>query len=150
MPPIAEDDSQSAAIAEMERVLRENLGAAERRIQHAVCPIYGCDDRGKHYLIGSSLLLSFGDKLLLVTAAHVLDWNKDTSLYVAGPAKPTLIKSDSYRTQPPKAGRDEDLADVGIIDVSNIPREQWSRYRVLTRADLDVDDFPAAHILYGF
>ena len=150
MPPIADDDPQSSAIAEMERALRENLRAAERRIQHAVCPIYGCDDRGKPYLVGSSLLLSVGDKLLLVTAAHVLDWNNDTSLYVAGPVKPIVIEGDSYRTQPPKAGRDEDLADVGIIDVSNIPREQWSRYCILTPADLDVDDFPAEHTLYGF
>jgi hypothetical protein len=134
----------------MERVTRENLSAAERRIQHAVCPIYGCDDRGKPYLIGSALLLSVGDKLLLATAAHVLDWNKDTSLYVAGRVKPILIAGDSYRTEPPKAGRDEDLADVGIIEVSNIPREQWSRYRILTPADLDVDDFPADHTLYGF
>ena len=39
---------------------------------------------------------------------------------------------------------------MGIIDVSNIPREQWSRYRVLTPADLDVDDFPADQTLYGF
>jgi hypothetical protein len=150
MPPIAKDDSRGSAASETERVLRENLRAAERRIQNAVCPIYGCDDRGKPYLIGSSLLLSVGDKLLLVTAAHVLDWNKDTSLYVAGPVKPILIEGDSYRTQPPKAGRDGDLADVGIIDVSNIPREQWSRYRVLTPAGLDVDDFPADHSLYGF
>src|SRR5947209_3356438 len=51
MPPIADDDSQSLAIAEMERVVRENLSATERRIQNAVCPIYGCDDRGKPYLI---------------------------------------------------------------------------------------------------
>jgi hypothetical protein len=150
MPPIAEGNSRSSAIAEMERVLRENLSAAERRIQNAVCPIYGCDDRGKPYLIGSSLLLSVGDKLLLVTAAHVLDWNRDTSLYVAGPVKPILIEGDSYRTQPPKAGRDKDLADLGIIDVSNLPRVQWSRYRILTPADLDVDDCPAEHILYGF
>src|SRR5215471_4201266 len=88
MLPIANDDSQSSAIAEMERVVRDNLSATQRRIQNAVCPIYGCDERGKPYLIGSSLLLSVGDKLLLVTAAHVLDWNGDTSLYVAGPAKP--------------------------------------------------------------
>ena len=102
MPPIAEDDSQRSAIAEMERVLRENLSAAQRRIQNAVCPIYGVDDRGKPYLIGSSLLLSVGDRLLLVTAAHVLDWNKDTSLYVAGSVRPILIEGDSYRTSRPR------------------------------------------------
>ena len=83
-------------------------------------PIYGGDDQGKPYLIGSSLLLDVGDKLLLVSAAHVLDWNKDTSLYAAGPVKPMVIEGDSYRTQAPKAGRDEDLADVGIVDVSNV------------------------------
>ncbi len=62
--------------AEAERVLRANLSSADQRIQHAVCPLYGVNDRGKPYLIGSSLLLKVGDRRFLVSAAHVLDWNK--------------------------------------------------------------------------
>src|SRR5580692_6129387 len=129
--------------AEAERVLRTNLSAAERRIQHAACPIYGVDDRGKPYLVGSSLLLKVGDRRLLVSAAHVLDWNKETSLYAAGPTRPILIEGESYRTQPPQTGRDDDSTDVGIVDVSSVPEKDWSRFRVLTAADLDVNDFPA-------
>jgi hypothetical protein len=135
---------------QVEHVLRENLRAAERRIQQAVCPIYGADDRGKPYLIGSSLLLKVHDRSFLVTAAHVLDWNQETSIYVAGRLKPVRIEGESYRTSPPATGRNDDLMDFGIIDISGTPPDQWSRYRFLTPDDLDVDDFPADHTLYGF
>ncbi len=50
----------------------------------------------------------------------------------------------------PPSGRNDDSLDFGFLDVSGTPSEQWSRYQFLTPGDLDVDDVPAPHSVYGF
>jgi hypothetical protein len=135
---------------EHEKKLRENLRQAEYRVQHAVCPIYGVDGRDRPQLIGSSILLKLRSSSFLVTAAHVLDKNKETTLYVGGATRLVPLQGSSLRTRPPTSGRGYDTFDIGFIDISETTPNQWSRYRFLTPGDFDVDDVPAAHTLYGF
>ena len=130
--------------------LRENLKEAERRMQHAVCPIFGIDRRDRPQLIGSSVLLRVKEQSFLVTAAHVLDLNNQSTLHVGGPTELIELGGTSCRVRPPASGRRDDILDFGIVDISNTPPERWSRYRFLTTHDLDVDDVPTVHTLYGF
>ncbi len=135
---------------ETKKRLRENLRQAEHRVQNAVCPIYGINDRDKPQLVGSSILLRLPTRALLVTAAHVLDENKRTTLYVGGAEQLVQLVGPSYRVLPPASGRQGDTLDFGFIDISDTAPDQWIRYRFVTPNDLDVDDVPVAHTLYGF
>jgi hypothetical protein len=127
-----------------------NLDAAERRIQGSVCPIYVIDAREKPKLLGSSVPFRVAQRAFLLTAAHVLDENKQTNLYVAGPEKLIALEGSSHRVCAPLGDRQSDTFDFGFIEVTSTPEEQWSRYTFNTPEDLDVDDVGAEHTLYGF
>jgi len=130
--------------------MRNSLAEAEERVQRAICPIYGVDRKDKAQLVGTSLLFSIRGKSLLVTAAHVLDANGESTLYIGGPTELVPLTGTAYKTTPPAGGRPKDLLDLGLMDISEASPEQWSRYRFLTPDDLDVNDMPAEHTLYGF
>jgi hypothetical protein len=75
-------------VISVQQVVRERLtaGAARARalFKDAVRPIYGSDRGGKPFLIGSSILLEIGEQRLILTAAHCIDWNVETKLYIGG------------------------------------------------------------------
>ena len=131
-------------------ILSANLQQAERRVQGAVCPIYGIDERDRPQLIGSSVPFRLGTRSFLLTAAHVLDENRRTSLYVGGLNDLVPLAGSSHRTGTPIAGRRGDTFDFGFVDISETPPEQWLRYQFVTPDYLDVDDVPAADVLYAF
>ncbi len=137
-------------MSEGERRLRDNLQATEHRVQRAVSPIYGLDNRDRPQLIGSAVLLSVTPHIFLITAAHVLDENKDTTLYLAGRHEPIEVAGPSYRVLAPPSGRRDDNLDVGFILLAGAMVNELARFTVLTPQDIDVDDLPAHHTLYGF
>lgn len=131
--------------------INANLQEAERRIQETVCPIYGIDNRDRPQLLGSSVLLRVTTRSFLLTAAHVLDENKKkTTLYVGGADTLVELTGSSHRVASSTPDRGNDTLDFGIVDISDTPSVQWSRYRFLTPDDLDVDDIPKEHTLYAF
>jgi len=77
----------------------------------------------------------------LVTAAHVLDENEQTTLYVGGADELIELSGPSKR---------HDTFDFGFLDISDTPPDQWSRYRFVSTPDVDVDDIPSDHTLYAF
>ncbi len=85
----------------VEERLRGNLKEAERRVQRAVCPIYGIDRQDRPQLIGSSVLLKVKDHSCLVTAAHVLDLSKESRIHHRPPADLIELAGTSYRVRPP-------------------------------------------------
>src|SRR5687767_811624 len=94
--------------------LLAKMHAAEDAIQDLCAPIYGVDDRSVPYLIGSGTLMDVGAQTFLVTAAHVLDANSRTTLYLPGnPIVP--IRGRAVKTQAPTAGRDTDTIDLAIV-----------------------------------
>ena len=130
--------------------LVENLESAERRIQGSICPIYVINARDNPKLLGSSVPFRVRRRTFLLTAAHVLDENKRTNLYVAGPEKLIALEGSSHRVRAPFGDRQRDTLDFGFIEVTGTPDEQWSRYKFVTPADLDVDDAGSEHTLYAF
>jgi hypothetical protein len=154
--PLVDEDLAVGALLtgihvdEAEERLRGALRQAERRVQHAVCPIYGINDRGEPELLGSSILLKLPTRALLVTAAHVLDKNEHTTLYFGGTERLVELAGPSFRVPRPASGRLKDTLDFGFIDISDVAPDQWSRYRFVTPGDIDVDDLPVAHTLYAF
>ena len=92
------------------------------RMYHTVLPIIGADERGRHDAIGSGILIAFGARRFLATAAHVLEHNdehgspdplwKATTLYLGNPGHPHV----RLLGEAPKAN---DPADVGMVELSD-------------------------------
>ncbi|RJT42311.1 hypothetical protein D3227_00020 [Mesorhizobium waimense] len=74
------------AIKTIDEITREYLDeaaqAALAKFRDAVRPIYGVTDKGTPDQIGTALLLELPEGRFLLTAAHVIDANSETSLYL--------------------------------------------------------------------
>lgn len=84
----------------------------------SVRAIYGSKHNGSPIHIGSCVAIEFKSKKYLLTAAHVLDENKNTSLYVSGESNLILIESEAYVTNPVQEERKNDTIDFAIIILS--------------------------------
>jgi hypothetical protein len=91
--------------------------AAARKFAAAVQPIYGATDRGKPDHIGSAVLLDVHGTKVLITAAHVIDHNSVTSLYVGGGSELELIEAEFSITVAPSATRRLDRHDIAFCEL---------------------------------
>lgn len=98
-------------------VLNERSEAARARYKGAVRPIYGATGKGDPDHIGSSILLHLAEGHFLLTAAHVLDHNQSTSLYLGGDEF-MLLEFEALATAAPGGNRDEDHADFAIAPLN--------------------------------
>jgi len=77
--------------------LRERMNElsdrAEQRFKDAVQPIYGASEFGEPEHIGSCILIDLQGMKVLLTAGHVIDGNKNTTLYVGGARTPVAIEA---------------------------------------------------------
>ena len=133
-----------------EQVLKRTLQEIEERVQLAVCPIYGLDPCEKPFQVGSAILFTVATCSFLVTAAHVLDENKHTTLYVAGLNKLVPLAGPSHRVQAPPTGRKDDSIDMGFVLLSKALQAELGRFTFLKPQDIDVNDSPAHQTLYAF
>lgn len=91
--------------------------AAAGKFAAAVQPIYGASDRGEPDHIGSAVLLDVHGTKVLITAAHVIDNNSVTSLYVGGGAELELIEAEFSITVAPSAIRRLDRHDIAFCEL---------------------------------
>ena len=88
--------------------MNECVEVLVRKFMNSVRPIYGSTEHGKPYHIGSCVLIEIDKKKYLVTAGHVIDHNKTTTLYVSGkviPPKRAASKSRINTSPAFSAGR---------------------------------------------
>jgi hypothetical protein len=109
MPPCSEgrERTQEACVTTIKRPqeifgerVDECVNAAKDKFETAVRPIYGSNDLARPEHIGSSTLLRINYVPHLLTAAHVVDWNKHTSIYVAGENNLVEIEANFFSTMP--------------------------------------------------
>ena len=100
-------------------MLRASLG-----IGQAIIPIYGSDLRpereGRADCLGSGVLVKRGDDHLLVTAAHVLDHNQDTALYIPAQKRLRKLEGLALVTSAPNGKRENDRVDFAVIKLADI------------------------------
>lgn len=101
---------KSVAEAVLERT-NECVDAATKRFSGAIRPIYGSNERGRPDHIGSCVLLMLDNAPVLLTAAHVLDHNGQSSLYVGGDDSLVQIEGDFLATTKREEGRAKDHFD---------------------------------------
>lgn len=94
-------------------ILNEWSENARARYRDAVRPIYGATGKGDPDHIGSCILLEVDGEHFLLTAAHVLDHNQNTSLYLGGDEL-ILLQFEALATIAPSGDRDKDHADFAI------------------------------------
>lgn len=128
----------------------QNLRNVQDRVQQTVCPIYEEDDRERPALFGSGVILRVPPRLFLLTAAHVLDRNRQSTLYVPGRDELVPLKGSSGRTLEPASGRIDDKIDIGFVCLEAAMQEELTRFRILRPEDIDANDAPAPKTLYAF
>lgn len=65
-------------------ILSREFQQAVDQLKGSVTPLFGASDRLEAKLVGSSVLLRLVDSVFLCTAKHVIDENRNSTLYVAG------------------------------------------------------------------
>lgn len=115
------------AIQTMKEISREVLNewteAARVQYRGAVRPIYGATGKGDPDHIGSAILLHLDEGHVLLTAAHVLDHNHNTSLYLGGDEL-ILLQFEALATAAPGGDRDKDHADfaIALLDPASLSK----------------------------
>lgn len=109
------------AIKTINEITREYLDEAAKaallNFRDAVRPIYGATDRGAPVHIGTALLLELPEGRFLLTAAHVIDHNRHTSLYVGADVF-SILQFEALVTAAPHGNRASDHADFAIAPLS--------------------------------
>lgn len=153
-------DSRKPGPAEIQTLARLSdrvLGYAEQLLP-PTCPIYEANARGDPDLVGSSVLLRVADESFLLTAGHVMDRRRNTTLYVGG--EPRMVElSGEYRTTrvPGSNSRKADRTDLGVLPLSDAQVSGLGSVGLVELRDLDpeevVDPTPVTgtrYIVSGF
>ena len=111
----------------------------------SVRAIYGSTENGKPTHIGSCVAIEYNYQKYLITAAHVLDENEFTSLYVSGNSELVLIESEALTTNSPNGNRDNDTIDFAIIIISDQLSEKIGNIVYLTEDDLHLEETTEKH-----
>lgn len=92
---------------------------AAKKFINSVRPIYGASINGNPIHIGSCLLLQVDGNKYIVTAAHIIDENKTSSLYIGGKHELVLIEGDFLCTSRPDGDRSKDHYDFALMKLNS-------------------------------
>ena len=135
-------------LARLREVTNALVDRAQARFREAVVPIYGSKENGRPVHIGSAVLLDLRVSKVLLTAAHVTDENRFTTLYVGVGDELEKLEGGFSVTAAPH-GRDRDHYDfafhampphlvekvrgrpVGLDEISKSGRSEQGRYHTV-------------------
>jgi hypothetical protein len=118
-----------------QEVINERSQSARAYYRRAVRPIYGATIKGIPEHIGSAILLRLDEAHFLLTAAHVLDHNQNTSLYLGGDDL-ILLQFESISTASPGGNRDNDHVDFAIANLDNAIVSKLTEAMFITKDDI--------------
>lgn len=125
--------------------LRRAAGLAARadllssRLLPVTVGLYQIDERDKPELVGSGVLVSFGEIRFLFTAGHVLDLRHSGQLTVGVSPELVSLSGDVTRLWPIGTRRDaEDHVDLGIVRVEGGPWSTLSATSFASWEELDI------------
>jgi hypothetical protein len=108
-------------ILTVKEVIRERMiecsDKALSQFKGAICPVYGSTPNGQPEQLGSCVLLQIAGKPCLMTAAHLIDSNNATSLYIGGKDL-TLIEAEFSVSPAPGGHRKNDRYDFAIAELT--------------------------------
>jgi hypothetical protein len=96
--------------------LHERMYAAARGIGNAVRPILRAKTKGgRAEPLGSCVLIRYKNVHLLVTAAHVVDHNEESALYIPVQGRLSKLEASGVITRAPESGRCQDRFDFSVL-----------------------------------
>ncbi|WP_157958249.1 hypothetical protein [Salinicola sp. CR57] len=114
-------------IKTMSELVREKLDQAADsgadQFIAAIRPIYGASNHGRPDHIGSGFLLLWKDKRYLVTAAHIIDENSESTLYLGVGSCLQEISAEFFCTNKPDNDRSKDHYDFAWTELTNLSLE---------------------------
>jgi len=113
-----------------------------RKLLKHISPIYRVDAAGNPEQFGTGVFLNVGDHYFLVTAAHVLDDNDDSTLYIPGNKSGDLVilEGASFKSVADGGDRNDDRTDVGVVVLKSDLVDEIGRDSFLPVSMTDVDD----------
>lgn len=129
-----------AIIKDIKTVIRERISECSTsvgtQLGPAVHSIYGSPDGRSLVHIGSAVLISYKDRHLILTAAHVVDEAKNAALHISANGGLALLEGDVWQTVRPKGGRKEDKFDFALWPVSPKLLKQLGPARFLSAEEM--------------
>jgi hypothetical protein len=110
----------------------------------SVRAIYGSTENGKPIHIGSCVAVKLNNENYLITAAHVIDHNKFTSLYVSGENDLVLIEAAAHITAAPDGDREKDIFDFAILKPSSEMEEKIGNIEYICQSEMLLRDLKDA------
>ncbi len=110
-------------VKSIDEIVRERMSqctaAGAQQFIGSIRPIYGSTQSGNPIHTGTCILLQIENGNYLLTAAHVIDENEHSSLYVGGESKVILIEEEFLCTKKPEGGRDNDHYDFAWLQLGD-------------------------------
>jgi hypothetical protein len=128
----------------LERVNKCSDELAKKYLK-SVRAIYGSTEHGRPVHIGSSVAIIYKEEKYLITAAHVLDENKLTTLYVSGESHLTLIEATAFVTSAPEGNRDDDIIDFAIIHLNEKLQSDIGDIHYISKSEMLLNDLDGNH-----
>jgi hypothetical protein len=129
--------------------------ATEDQTTRYVIPLYAIDENKERYALGTAVLLKINDKHFLITAAHVMDENKNprwaTDIEIPGKNKFIPLNGQVIKTPlPPSGKRNDDKWDTAVVQLNNDLITQLDHHDVLDINQVDPSDKPYKKSIYTF
>lgn len=119
--------------------MNECVEVLARKFMSSVRPIYGSTEHGKPYHIGSCVLIELDGSKYLITAAHVIDHNQITTLYVSGESDLVQLEAEALITNPGSGNRDNDKLDFAILPLSEELTKQLGNVVFINESSMSND-----------
>lgn len=126
----------------MIRKIAAESESESRKLLKYISPIYRVDDSGIPEQFGTVVYLVIHDHYFLVTAAHVLDDNADSTLYIPSNKSGNLVilEGPSFKSIADDGDQSNDRTDVGIVELKSDLVDEIGRDSFLPISLTDVDD----------
>lgn len=130
------------------REYKEKISVIEKSLGKYVCPIYSIDEKEKLKLLGSAVLIRMNIYNFLITAAHVLKENKESTLYLFGKSDLVELKGTAYSTPFENANHSKIEFSFMHLDESTV--KELIHFDFLDISFVEPNDFTHQHKLYTF
>lgn len=137
------EDGGIVTLRDVIRELHDKAGTFARRFTR---PVYGVDARSLPDHIGTCLLLEVDGAKYVVTAAHVVDHNENTTLYVLGETEPVIMVGPCRLSTPPGGIREKDKIDIAVIRLTPETVDQIGSAEYLTPDKFDCGGFVPSNL----
>jgi hypothetical protein len=96
------------------------VDAISHKVNESTKPIYGANCKGNPEHIGSCIFINIAGIKILLTAAHVIDWKRETILYVGGEQELVPIVGNFYSTCKKDGDRNKDKYDFAWLVLNDL------------------------------